>query len=378
MIGGGNKMASKIRVGLVYGGKSGEHEVSLSTAFAVSSEFDFEKYMIKPFYISKEGQWFTAPFLNAPPSKKEELILSTQQTTGEATTHRALFSIFSSLDGIADDNQIDVMFPLLHGTFGEDGTIQGLFEMANIPYVGTGVLASSVGMDKVFMKKAFADAGLPQCKFCYFTKAEWTANESFYLDQVEQQLGYPNFVKPANLGSSVGISKASTRDELKKAIQYALRFDRKIIIEQNINAREIEVAVLGNDEPKASVAGEILSGHDFYDYTAKYTDGKSSMVIPAEIPDELMQQLRQMALIAYKAIDGTGLSRVDFFVEKDTSEIFINEVNTLPGFTPYSMYPLLWKETGLPYKQLLDELIKLAFSRHEAKQNIDYSGGSNA
>jgi len=378
VIGGGNKMASKIRVGLVYGGKSGEHEVSLSTAFAVSSEFDFEKYMIKPFYISKEGQWFTAPFLNAPPSKKEELILSTQQTTGEATTHRALFSIFSSLDGIADDNQIDVMFPLLHGTFGEDGTIQGLFEMANIPYVGTGVLASSVGMDKVFMKKAFADAGLPQCKFCYFTKAEWTANESFYLDQVEQQLGYPNFVKPANLGSSVGISKASTRDELKKAIQYALRFDRKIIIEQNINAREIEVAVLGNDEPKASVAGEILSGHDFYDYTAKYTDGKSSMVIPAEIPDELMQQLRQMALIAYKAIDGTGLSRVDFFVEKDTSEIFINEVNTLPGFTPYSMYPLLWKETGLPYKQLLDELIKLAFSRHEAKQNIDYSGGSNA
>lgn len=371
-------MASKIRVGLVYGGKSGEHEVSLSTAFAVSNEFDFDKYAIKPFYISKEGQWFTAPFLNAPPSKKEDLILSNLQEAGEATTHRALFSIFSGLDGIADDNQVDVIFPLLHGTFGEDGTIQGLFEMANIPYVGTGVLAASVGMDKVFMKKAFADAGLPQCKYTYFTRAEWHKNEAHYIEEVEQKLGYPNFVKPANLGSSVGISKATNREELKQAIELALRFDRKIIIEENVNAREIEVAVLGNDEAKASVAGEIVSGHDFYDYTAKYTDGKSTMVIPAEIPGELMEDLRRMALIAFKAIDGTGLSRVDFFVEKTTSKVVINEVNTLPGFTPYSMYPLLWRETGLPYKQLLDELIALAFERHAAKQKIDYSGGSNA
>lgn len=367
-------MASKVKVGLVYGGKSGEHEVSLSTAFAVSNEFDFEKYMIKPFYISKEGQWFTAPFLNAPPSNKEELILSKLQIDGEATTHRALFSLFSSLDGISDESQIDVMFPLLHGTFGEDGTIQGLFEMANIAYVGTGVLASSVGMDKVFMKKAFADAGLPQCQFTYFTKAQWSNNESFYLDEVEQKLGYPSFVKPANLGSSVGISKAENREELKKAIEYALRYDRKVIIEENINAREVEVAVLGNDDPKASIAGEIVSGHDFYDYTAKYTDGKSSMIIPAHISDELMSNLRQMALVAFKAIDGTGLSRVDFFVEKNSGKVFINEVNTLPGFTPYSMYPLLWKETGLPYKKLLDDLISLAFERHTAKQNINYSG----
>ena len=378
VIGGGNKMASKIKVGLVYGGKSGEHEVSLSTAYAVSNEFDYEKYTIKPFYISKEGQWFTAPFLSAPPAQKEELILSQQQQAGEATTHRALFSIFSSLDGIAHDDQIDVMFPLLHGTFGEDGTIQGLFEMANIPYVGTGVLAASVGMDKVFMKKAFADAGLPQCKFTYFTRAEWAKNEAYYLDEVEQQLGYPSFVKPANLGSSVGISKATNREELKKAIEYALRFDRKIIVEENVNAREIEVAVLGNDEPKASVAGEIVSGHDFYDYTAKYTDGKSSMVIPADIPADMMASLREMALVAFNAIDGTGLSRVDFFVEKTTSDVFINEVNTLPGFTPYSMYPLLWRETGLPYNQLLDDLIALAFERHAAKQKIDYTGGSNA
>lgn len=378
MIGGGKRMASKIRVGLVYGGKSGEHEVSLSTAFAVSNEFDYEKYSIKPFYISKEGQWFTAPFLHAPPATKQALILANPEATSEATTHRALFSIFSALDGVTDEQQVDVMFPLLHGTFGEDGTIQGLFEMANIPYVGTGVLASSVGMDKVFMKKAFADAGLPQCKFTYFTRAQWQKDEAYYVEQVETKLGYPSFVKPANLGSSVGISKATNREELKRAIELALRFDRKVIIEENVNAREIEVAVLGNDEPKASVAGEITSGHDFYDYTAKYTDGKSSMIIPAHISEEMMQTLREMALVAYKAVDGTGLSRIDFFVEKTSGDIFINEANTLPGFTPYSMYPLLWKETGLPYKQLLDELIALAFERHAAKQSIDYSGGANA
>ena len=369
-------MGSKMKVGLVYGGKSGEHEVSLSTAFAVSNEFDYSKYAIKPFYISKQGQWFTAPFMEEAPKSKEQLILSNTIVDGEATTHKALFSIFSSLDGITHEEQVDVMFPLLHGTFGEDGTIQGLFEMANIPYVGAGVLASSVGMDKVFMKKAFADAGLPQCVYRYFTKSQWEKEQDYYLMECEIALGYPCFVKPANLGSSVGISKANNRKQLIEAINYAFRFDRKVIIEENITAREIEVSVLGNEEPKASVAGEIISDHDFYDYTAKYTDGKSSMVIPAPISQELMDELRQMAIRAFQAIDGTGLTRADFFVTKDTGRVYINEVNTLPGFTPYSMYPLMWRETGLPYKQLLDELITLAVERHAKKQEIDYTGSA--
>lgn len=365
-------MGSKIKVGLVYGGKSGEHEVSLSTAFAVTKEFDYDKYEIKPFYITKQGQWLSGPAMNQPAGSAEQLRITA--STGQGTTHAALFSLFSAIDGIKHEEQIDVMLPLLHGTFGEDGTIQGLFEMANIPYVGAGVLASSVGMDKVFMKKAFADAGLPQCVFRYFTKPQWTKQQEFYLMECEIALGYPCFVKPANLGSSVGVSKASNREELIKAIEYAFRFDRKVIIEEFIDGREIEIAVLGNDEPQASIAGEIISSNDFYDYKAKYIDGKSQMAIPAEISEEQMTQVREMAVTAFQAIDGTGLSRIDFFLERSTGNWYLNEANTMPGFTPFSMYPLLWRETGLSYKGLLDKLIQLAFDRHAEKQLIDYTG----
>ncbi|MEV5029391.1 D-alanine--D-alanine ligase [Paenibacillus sp. LPE1-1-1.1] len=368
-------MGSKVRVGLVYGGKSGEHEVSLQTAYAVMGEFDYSKYEIKPFYISKQGEWKTGAVLHARPNTVEELRFA----AGEAKqTGFALAPLFQGLNAgtsaEGEEPRIDVVFPLLHGTFGEDGTIQGLFEMANIPYVGAGVLASAVGMDKIMMKKVFAQEGLPQCIFRYFNRTQWERDASFFIMECEVALGYPCFIKPANLGSSVGVSKAKNREELVAAVNYALRFDRKVIVEEFVDAREIEVSVLGNDDAKASVPGEIAPSNEFYDYKAKYIDGKSTMQIPAILSPDMTESIREMAVRAFQAIDGSGLSRVDFFVRKSDNQIFINEVNTLPGFTPFSMYPLMWKETGIPYKELLDSLISLALSRHADKQRIDFTG----
>ncbi|QYR21201.1 D-alanine--D-alanine ligase [Paenibacillus sp. sptzw28] len=377
-------MGKKVRVGLVYGGRSGEHEVSLQTALAVMKAFDYSKYEIKPFYITKEGEWRAGSPLLSPPDQVELLRLA----GGDAASGtEALMPVFTGLSdrqaasgGTApaspEGKPIDVVFPLLHGTFGEDGTIQGMLEMAGIPYVGAGVLASAVGMDKIMMKKVFAQEGLPQCVFRYFNRTQWEKDPAFFIMEIEVALGYPCFVKPANLGSSVGISKARNREELIAAIDYALRFDRKVIVEEFIDAREIEVSVLGNDEPRASVAGEITSSSEFYDYKAKYIDGKSMMHIPANIPSETAEAVREMAIRAFLAIDGSGLSRVDFFLCKSDGRLLINEVNTMPGFTPYSMYPLMWKESGISYIELLDTLIQLAISRHAEKQRIDYGGGS--
>ncbi|TCZ77688.1 D-alanine--D-alanine ligase [Paenibacillus albiflavus] len=373
-------MASKIRVGLVYGGKSGEHDVSLQTAFAVIQALDFSKYEIKPIYITQNGEWRNGQKLIAPLEHKEALVF--EATPSNMNSSTALMPIFQGLQQsteekayISSDNndQVDVVFPLLHGTNGEDGTIQGLLEMANIPYVGAGVLASAVGMDKVMMKKIFADAGLPQCVYRYFTRSQWMKDQHHHLMEIEVSVGYPCFVKPANLGSSVGVSKARNRDELIQAVEFALKYDRKVIVEEFINAREIEVAVLGNDDPEASIAGEIVPSNEFYDYKAKYVDGKSVVVIPAEISDEVMQEVREMAVRAFQSIDGTGLSRVDFFIRKEDQAIMINEINTMPGFTPISMYPMLWRETGKPYRELLDDLIRLALERHADKQNIQYT-----
>lgn len=388
-------MESKVRVGLVYGGKSGEHEVSLQTAFAVMREFNYSEYEIKPFYITKQGEWKSGDMLLAPPESVESLRYGAEE--GGASTI-ALAPLFSALDSAAtpavksageaaisglpvvseqkQEETIDVMFPLLHGTFGEDGTIQGLFEMANIPYVGAGVLASAVGMDKIMMKKVFAQEGLPQCVFRYFNRTQWEKDPNYFIMECEVSLGYPCFIKPANLGSSVGVSKAKNREELIDAVNYAFRFDRKVIVEEFIDAREIEVSVLGNDEPIASVPGEIAPSNEFYDYKAKYIDGKSTMIIPAELPEETVDAVREMAIRAFQAIDGSGLSRVDFFLRKEDNQLLINEVNTLPGFTPFSMYPLLWRETGVPYKELLSKLIHLALERHKDKQRIDFTGES--
>jgi D-alanine-D-alanine ligase len=352
-------MTVKTRVGIVYGGKSGEHAISLQTALAVISAFDFEKYEITPFFIDQQGNWKQGNVLAGPAEHVEALKL----LDVTCTTTDALQSIFSN------ERQIDVILPLLHGTNGEDGTIQGLFEMANIPYVGCGVLASSAGMDKVIMKRLFAEAGLPQCAYRYFTRKQWATEQEKQIERMEVELGYPMFVKPANLGSSVGISKAKDREQLIEAVQEALRFDYKVIVEEFVDGREIEVAVLGNDFPEASVPGEVIASNEFYDYKAKYVDGKSRMQIPAEVTPAQQAEIRELAVQAFMAVDGAGLSRVDFFLRRSDNAWLLNEINTLPGFTPFSMYPLMWKETGKPYRTLLDDLIRFAFERYNEKQS---------
>ncbi|ETT39158.1 MULTISPECIES: D-alanine--D-alanine ligase [unclassified Paenibacillus] len=357
---------AKTTVGLVYGGKSGEHEVSLQTAYAVMNAFDYDKYEIIPFYISKQGVWKVGAVLEAPFSAIEQLKLS--GVAGDMGS--ALNTLFSGLSG--GEQVIDVMFPLLHGTNGEDGTIQGLFEMANIPYIGAGVLASSAGMDKVVMKKLFGEAGLEQCDYCYFNAVNWRQHKHELIVDLEDKLGYPVFVKPANLGSSVGISKATDKESLIKAVDYAFRYDTKVIIEEFVDAREVEVAVLGNEEPEASVPGEIVSSGEYYDYAAKYTDGKSQMLIPAPVDPEVADRLRESAILAFKAIEGSGITRADFFLRRSDGKILINEVNTMPGFTPFSMYPLLWRETGVSYKVLLDRMIALALERYRFRQGLKY------
>jgi D-alanine-D-alanine ligase len=370
-------MSPKIRIGVVYGGKSGEHLVSIQTALSVINAFDFNKYEIVPFYISQQGEWGTGSLISAPVKREqlESLGVDKAVVTSPDRAQPAIRNISSAaiepLFG-QDQGQIDLIIPLLHGTNGEDGTIQGLFEIANIPYVGAGVLASAVGMDKVIMKYIFAQAGLPQCVYRHFTKSDWHKDQDEHIMEIEVTLGYPCFVKPANLGSSVGISKANNQAQLVAAVEEAFRYDRKVIVEEFIDAREIEVGILGNDNPLASVCGEVVSSSDFYDYNAKYIDGQSAMVIPAKIPNSTSDLIRNMAVRAFKAIDGTGLSRVDFFLQKSDGSILINEINTMPGFTPFSMYPLLWKETGKSYSELLDELIRLALERHTEKQHINY------
>jgi D-alanine-D-alanine ligase len=384
-------MSRKMRVGILYGGKSGEHHVSVTTAFSVIQAFDFGKYEIVPFYITQQGEWRRGPLLTAPVSDRRALMFGVDggapAVAGPGTAEadrddaggppaapvegrRALIASFA---GDGDGGLPDVVFPLLHGTYGEDGTVQGLLEMAGIPYVGAGVLASAVGMDKVVMKKLFAEAGLPQCIYRHFTRTEWEKDREEHLLEIEVSLGYPCFIKPANLGSSVGISKANNRAELIAAVELAFRYDRKVIVEEYVNAREVEVGILGNDEPRASVCGEIVTNREFYDYQAKYTDGNSSLIIPADLPPALSDRIREMAIRAFRAIDGSGLARVDFFLRREDGAVLINEINTMPGFTPFSMYPLLWKESGVSYTELLDELLRLALERHAAKQRLVYS-----
>jgi D-alanine-D-alanine ligase len=363
-------MGNKLRIGVIYGGKSGEHEVSLLTAFAVIKAFDFDKYTIIPFYITKQGQWRRGPELVKPVENMAELTWDRAEAKDSAANVQIIFQ--QSGEELADGEKIDVVFPLLHGTFGEDGTIQGLLEIASVPYVGAGVLASAVGMDKVMMKKIFAHEGLPQCVYRSFTRRQWEEEQSFYLLEVEVSIGYPCFVKPANLGSSVGISKAYNREQLLAAVELAFQYDRKVIVEEFIDGREIEVGVLGNDNPLVSVPGEIVSSNEFYDYNAKYIDGKSKMLIPAEIPSRAAEEIQQLAVKAFTAIEASGLSRVDFFYRESDGAILINEINTMPGFTPYSMYPMLWQASGKSYSELIDDLIRLALERYNERKHIRF------
>lgn len=365
-------MTKKLRVAVIYGGRSGEHEVSLQSAASVLEAINREKYDVVPVKINKTGRWLLQGHaadgaldgdeipvaLLADPTRQNPLT----QAPPSGTETPAGAGPLS-----ADLSRIDVVFPVLHGTYGEDGTIQGLLELANLPYVGGGVAASAVSMDKALMKAAFAHRGLPQGKFLAVLRKAWAAEPDKVSQTVAAELGFPCFVKPANLGSSVGISKARSPEELSRAMDLAARFDRKIIVEEFINAREIEVAVLGNDDPQASVPGEIIPGNEFYDYKAKYIDGTSGLLIPADIPPETAGQARRLAVEAFKAVDCAGLARVDFFLTKDTGRLLLNEINTIPGFTKFSMYPKLWEATGIPYDKLIDELITLALERHQDK-----------
>ncbi|BCJ88575.1 D-alanine--D-alanine ligase [Effusibacillus dendaii] len=359
-------MSQKIRVGVIFGGQSGEHEVSIHSARSVMENLNSEKYDILPIGISKQGVWhvglssFEELGAEIPDSLRKRILVGSTAVPSE----NGNFLPDSSL------RSVDVIIPVLHGPHGEDGTVQGLFELLDVAYVGAGVLASAVGMDKAMMKSAFAHAGLPQCKYKVYLRHHWEQNSESILSDIERELGFPCFVKPANLGSSVGISKAKDRESLILAMREAARYDRKIVVEEAVNAREIEVAVLGNDEPRASVAGEIVPKADFYDYNAKYVNGTSELIIPAELTDQKMSEVRKLALQAYRAIDGSGLSRVDFFLERETGRLLVNEINTFPGFTVYSMYPKLWEATGLSYENLLDELIGLALERHREKNQI--------
>lgn len=358
----------KKKIGLLYGGKSAEHEVSLSTARAVTQALNFDEYDVYPIYITHEGEWRKGAQLTAPAESIEQLQI------GDASngTPNNISGFLPSEQESTDEESMDVIFPLLHGPNGEDGTVQGLLEVLNLPYIGNGVLASSAGMDKVVMKQLFEIAGLKQVPYVYFIRKEWQNDRDNWIGKIEKDLSWPVFVKPANLGSSVGISKASNREELVEAVELALRYDRKIIIEQGVKAREIEMGVLGNDSPKCSVPGEIKPLKEFYDYQAKYQDGNTALIIPAEVSEELESTMQQEAIKAFKVLDCSGLVRADFFVTDD-DEVLINEVNTMPGFTPFSMFPLLWQHTGVSYSELIDKLIELAIERHAEKQQLHYT-----
>ena len=317
----------KTKLNLLYGGKSAEHKVSLQTAKAVIQALNPEKYEIQPIFITTEGHWVKGPLLTGPVETVKELEYENGETIAPTSLSTTL---------IGDDegeNSLEVVFPLLHGPNGEDGTVQGMLELLNLPYVGNGVLASAAGMDKVIMKNLFAQAGLAQVDYVWFIRQSWKENAEAAYTEVEEKLGYPCFVKPANLGSSVGISKCTNREELEKAFQEAFQFDRKIIIEEGVVAREIEIGVMGNDSPECSVAGEIVPKKDFYDYKAKYEDGDTALIIPAEIDEETYAEMKDLAIRSYKALDNSGLVRADFFLTKE-GRILINEVNTMPGFTP--------------------------------------------
>lgn len=361
-------MTKRLRVGVVFGGRSGEHEISLRSAESIIKALDPARYEVVPIAITKAGRWLTAgESVGLLPGAVMESADTPVALLGDPTA-RGLQRLDRARSA-ADAQPLDIIFPVLHGTYGEDGTIQGLLEMADLPYVGCGVLASSTGMDKVVMKRLFREAGLPIVEFTHFLRREWESDAESVERRVSDEIGFPCFVKPANLGSSVGISKAKDSESLRSAIALAARYDRKIVVERGIIGREIEVSVLGNDDPRASIPGEIVpQTAEFYDYQAKYIDDNGArLIIPAELSEETIAELQRLAVRAFQAIDGAGLARVDFFIEQGSGQILVNEINTLPGFTSISMYPKLWEASGLSYAALIDRLIELAIERHEEK-----------
>jgi D-alanine-D-alanine ligase len=390
----------KLRVGILFGGRSGEHEISLLSAASVFKAIDKNKCEVVPIGITKEGRWVTSGdaerLLSGQPLQEERhLRAGDPDATGAAAVlqngeaivvppepHGMGMQPFQTdaLTRRASDRAInvDIIFPVLHGTFGEDGTVQGLLELADLAYVGAGVLGSAAGMDKDIMKSLFRAAGLPIVKHVTVLRSEWEAKPKQVQKVVESKLKYPVFVKPANLGSSVGISKAHDRKELGPAIEEAARYDRKIVIEEGVGgkknkAREIECAVLGNDKPDASVPGEIVPSAEFYDYSAKYVDEGSQLIIPAKLSRSEAKKVRELAIAAFRAVDCSGLSRVDFLMDPKSRKIYLNEINTMPGFTSISMYPKLWAASGVSYPELIERLIQLGLERHADKKKNQYS-----
>ena len=368
----------KIKLGIIFGGRSGEHEISIRSAKTVIEQIDKDKYEVIPIAISQEGNWL---------NPKESLKLFSAQTQKLLNENIGNYSSnaialigdtkYKGLTGLETSGKkenstpIDVIFPVLHGTYGEDGTIQGLFEMADIPYVGCGVLASACGMDKVVMKTLFRDAELPMCKYVWFLRSEWERESDAVIRQTEAKLGYPCFVKPANLGSSVGVSRATDENSLRRAIELAAEYDRKIIVEEGLDMREIECAVIGYEDAQASLPGEYIIKEDdkkFLDYAEKYSGtGNNEFIVPALVSEELTNKIQQMAISAFRAVDGSGLARVDFFLRNDTAMLLINEINTLPGLTDASGFPKMWAGTGLQFPEVIDKLVEAAMERHRDK-----------
>ena len=367
----------KLRVGVLFGGRSGEHEVSLVSAASVLQGLDPKKYQVIPIGITKAGRWLL-------PQHSEKLLTHSELGKSLRRARPVHLPAQPGKDSLAPDKgssagsnpalpRLDVVIPVLHGTFGEDGTVQGLLELADIPYVGAGVLGSAIGMDKEVQKRLFEHAKLPVAPYVSVPRHAWEKHPRKVLAEIRRRLRLPVFVKPANLGSSVGISKVKKARELPKAMKTAAGFSQKILVERGLNAREIEVSVLGNEEPQASLPGEVLPQREFYDYTAKYLEDTTELAIPAKLPAAKVRKLQELAVAAFRAAECEGMARVDFLLEKRTGKIYLNEVNTIPGFTAISMYPKLWEVSGLPYPKLLDRLIQLALARQRQKKRTRFS-----
>ncbi|PYU35328.1 MAG: D-alanine--D-alanine ligase A [Acidobacteria bacterium] len=358
----------RLRVGVIFGGRSGEHEVSLASAASVIRALDPEKYEAVPIGIGKDGRWFIGtPAQKVLPDvlrQGQRVMLSADPNVG------ALMPLEQSGAG---SQRVDVIFPVLHGTYGEDGTVQGLLDLAGLPYVGSGVIGSAVGMDKDMAKRLFLQARLPVGEFLAILRSEWESGRERILKAVAKKFRFPLFVKPATLGSSVGMTKVHKREELPVALDLAAEFAQKILVERNIRGREIEVSVLGNDEPQASVPGEIIPHREFYDYTAKYLEEGTRLEIPAKLTKAQVQRFQEYAVRAFRCLECRGMARVDFFLERPSGRIYVNEINTIPGFTSISMYPKLWEASGIPYRELIDRLIQLALAEHREKQRTKYS-----
>ena len=362
----------KIRVGILFGGRSGEHEVSLTSAQGIIRAIDKRKYEVVPIGITKEGRWIAGgdpmkelrAAANMPPALAAR---AGEEAEAPQTVLVPLEPEHTALTTPTAQLELDVIFPVLHGPYGEDGTVQGFLELTGLPYVGAGVMASALGMDKAVAKDLFRLYGLPVLPYQPFLRKAWEADPQGVAAACEATFHYPMFVKPVNLGSSVGISKAHDRSELVAGLNEAARFDRKLLVEQGIEAREIEISVLGNDDPIASLPGEVIPSREFYSYAAKYIDNASQLLIPAPISAEQTEEVRRVAVAAFKALDCAGMARVDFLMDKEDGTIWLNEINTIPGFTPISMYPKLWEATGIGYSELIDRLIELAIERHQDK-----------